>query len=201
MRLIQLQGPAGRRAGIVDDSRVSLLKTHASVFALANAALSAGTSLTDAAAADRSGDTLDYDAIYGGESEWRILPSADHPDEPGRCLVTGTGLTHIRSAANRQAMHEAGAQITDSMRMYQWGVEGGRPEPGRIGAPPEWFYKGTGAALRGHNHPLEVPGYAEDGGEEAEVAGVYLIDSAGVPRRIGMTAGNEFSDHVFERRN
>ena len=24
-----------------------------------------------------------------------MLPAADHPDEPSRCLVTGTGLTHF----------------------------------------------------------------------------------------------------------
>jgi hypothetical protein len=46
-----------------------------------------------------------------------------------------------------------------------------------------------------------VPSYAEDGGEEAEVAGVYLIDAEGRPRRLGMAAGNEFSDHRFERKN
>ena len=39
--------------------------------------------------------------------------------------------------------------VTDSMRMFQWGVEGGRPAPGEIGIAPEWFYKGTGAILRG----------------------------------------------------
>jgi hypothetical protein len=120
-------------------------------------------------------------------------------------MVSGTGLSHIRSASNRQAMHAAGEQIgeqvTDSMRMYQWGVSGGRPEPGRVGVSPEWFYKGTGSALRGHGEPLEVPSFAEDGGEEPEVAGIYLIDSEGTPRRIGMAAGNEFSDHVFEKKN
>jgi hypothetical protein len=116
-------------------------------------------------------------------------------------MVSGTGLTHIRSAANRQAMHADGAAETDSMRMYRWGVEGGRPAAGQTGAAPEWFYKGTGLALRAHNQPLEVPPYAEDGGEEPEVAGVYIIDSGGTPRRIGMVTGNEFSDHVLEKRN
>ena len=29
--------------------------------------------------------------------------------------------------------------------------------------------------------PLEIPAYAEDGGEEAEVAGVYLIGDDGTP--------------------
>jgi hypothetical protein len=89
----------------------------------------------------------------------------------------------------------------DSMRMYQWGVEGGRPEPGAIGVSPEWFFKGSGLALKAHLEPLDVPAFAEDGGEEPEIAGVYVVDSAGQPRRIGMVAGNEFSDHQFEKRN
>ncbi|MGH7467946.1 MAG: hypothetical protein ACRENP_08165 [Longimicrobiales bacterium] len=55
--------------------------------------------------------------------------------------------------------------------------------------------------MRAHGEPLTVPPYADDGGEEPEIAGVYLIDPAGTPRRIGMTMGNEFSDHVLERRN
>jgi hypothetical protein len=116
-------------------------------------------------------------------------------------MVSGTGLTHKGSAANRQAMHAADAAPTDSMRMFQWGLEGGRPAPGQVGVSPEWFYKGTGAILRAHGEPLEVPAYAEDGGEEGELAGVYLIDAAGAPRRLGMTIGNEFSDHRFEKKN
>ena len=38
--------------------------------------------------------------------------------------------------------------MTDSMRMFQWGVEGGRPAEGEIGIAPEWFYKGNGSMLR-----------------------------------------------------
>ena len=55
--------------------------------------------------------------------------------------------------------------------------------------------------MRGPFDPLLTPGHAEDGGEEAEVATVYIVDAAGTPHRIGMAVGNEFSDHVFERRN
>jgi hypothetical protein len=55
--------------------------------------------------------------------------------------------------------------------------------------------------LRAHGEPLVVPPYAEDGGEEPEVAGVYLIGADGQPYRIGLTIGNEFSDHRFEKRN
>ena len=46
-----------------------------------------------------------------------------------------------------------------------------------------------------------MPAYAEDGGEEAEIAGVYFIGADGTPWRIGMAIGNEFSDHKFEKRN
>lgn len=55
--------------------------------------------------------------------------------------------------------------------------------------------------LRGHGEPLEVPPYANDGGEEPEVAGAYLIDSVGNPWRVGLTIGNEFSDHKMEAKN
>ena len=106
----------------------------------------------------------------------------DHP-EPARCLVSGTGLTHFGSAASRDKMHAETIteNLTDSMRMFRAGLEGGRPEPNRCGAPPEWFYKGNGTVLRAHGEELLVPGYAEDGGEEAEIAGVYVIDADGSP--------------------
>jgi len=82
-----------------------------------------------------------------------------------------------------------------------WGTEGGSPSAGEIGVQPEWFYKGDGSILRAHREPLTVPAFAEDGGEEAEVAGAYLIGPEGMPYRVGFVAGNEFSDHKMERRN
>lgn len=201
MRLIQLNSPNGRRLGMVDGETIRLLESRNSVHALASAALQAATALATTAEQDLSDERLDYEEIYAGASAWRILPAADHPEESARCMVSGTGLSHIRSAASRQAMHAAGETVTDSMRMYQWGLEGGRPAPGVPGVSPEWFYKGTGAILRAHNDPLDIPPYAEDGGEEPEIAGVYIVDPQGQPRRIGMAAGNEFSDHQFEKRN
>jgi hypothetical protein len=91
--------------------------------------------------------------------------------------------------------------MTDSMRMYQWGLEGGRPAPSEIGSQPEWFYKGCGNILRAHGEALDVPSFALDGGEEAEAAGIYMIDGAGNPRRIGLALANEFSDHKLEAKN
>ena len=40
-----------------------------------------------------------------------------------------------------------------------------------------------------------------DLGEEPEVVGLYLIAPDGQPHRLGFAIGNEFSDHVTERRN
>jgi len=188
-----------RRVSIANDHKLQFLDCS-SVYDLASIALNNGIELATAVMEEASNEILDYDSIYRGESDWKILPAFDHPQEPACCLVTGTGLTHKKSAENRQAMHSQ-MTVSDSMKMYQWGVEGGRPAPGEIGVQPEWFYKGNGTILRAHGEPLEVPAFANDGGDEAEVAGVYLIDADGNPRRVGFVQSNEFSDHVMEEKN
>src|SRR4051812_42953624 len=205
IRLIQLKHPEqGRRIAIVEKGdRLRLLAGVYSTYELAQSALARGSRLEEAAAGGGGREVLPSPPIHAGTSPWAILPAFDHPGEPARCLVTGTGLTHKKSADNRQAMH-VGAKagpVTDSMRMYQWGVEGGRPATGKIGVAPEWFYKGCGTILRAHGEPLEVPEFGLDGGEEAEVAGVYIIDQGGAPRRAGFVLANEFSDHKFEQKN
>jgi hypothetical protein len=91
--------------------------------------------------------------------------------------------------------------LTDSMKMYLWGEEGGKPRSNTIGVQPEWFYKGNGINLKGHGHPLVVPDYADDGGDEPEIAGVYLISEKGIPHRLGFVQANEFSDHIMEKKN
>lgn len=130
-----------------------------------------------------------------------FLPPLDHPD-PGHLHVTGTGLTHLGSADARNQMHAAEPEVlTDSMRMFRQGLEGGRPAPGEVGVVPEWFYKGTGEALVAGDRPLHMPHFALDGGEEPEVAGLYLIGPDHQPYRVGYALANEFSDHVQERQN
>ena len=200
-RLVQLRRGSTRRVACVEEPSLRLLDGADTVLALAETAIAGGVSLTALVEQRATPELLDYDPVYAGSSPWRLLVPIDHP-EPARCLVSGTGLTHLGSAENRAKMHgKSESDLTDSMRMFRLGIEGGRPEPNRCGAAPEWFYKGTGAVLRAHGEELVVPGYAEDGGEEAEVAGVYVIDSTGRPHRIGMAAGNEFSDHKFEKHN
>ena len=68
-------------------------------------------------------------------------------------MSPGTGLTHLGSAATRDAMHkspqQAEAPLTDSMKMFRMGLEGGKPAPGEPGVQPEWFYKGNGRIVVG----------------------------------------------------
>ena len=201
-RLIQIKKGTVRRVALVEEPNVRLLDSCSSIYELAHIAIGAGMKLSELARQRARGEALPYDAIYCGASDWKVLPAIDQPEDQARCLISGTGLTHLGSARNRQSMHAAKEEdITDSMRMFRWGVEGGRPAPNTIGTPPEWFYKGTGCMLRAHGEPIEIPWYAEDGGEEAEIAGVYLVGPKGQPYRLGMATGNEFSDHQFEKKN
>ena len=206
MRLIQLLDDAGTaRVGVVDaaGAQVRVLDGVDSSRDLAAAAIAAGRSLDEQADATPGAQSLHYAMLL---RERRVLPPLHHPD-PAHCLVTGTGLTHLGSAAARDAMHQNLQQqaqagtLTDSMRMFQWGVEGGIPAPGTAGAQPEWFYKGDGAIVVAPGAGLPSPDFALDGGEEPELVGLYLIGPDGTPHRLGFALGNEFSDHVTERQN
>jgi hypothetical protein len=205
-RLVQISNGSIRRVALVEEPQLRCLSQVQSIYELAQCCLASGVSLSRHALALAGGETLDYDAIYAGVSEWHLLAPIDVRGHPSRLIVSGTGLTHLGSAKDRQAMHvakqpSAAETSTDSLKMFQWGVEGGRPAPGSIGIAPEWFYKGSGAILRRPFEPLTVPSFGEDGGEEAEIAGIYIVGQDGAPYRIGMTVGNEFSDHRFEKRN
>ena len=183
-RLVQIKKGIVRRVALVDEPHLRILDGCNSVFELAQSAIKAGEQLSNMVRKRLTSERLDYDLVYNGRSEWRLLPPIDHPDEPSRCMISGTGLTHLGSARDRQSMHAADKNdMTDSMKMFNWGKDGGRPAPGKIGTPPEWFYKGNGTMLRGHGQALEIPAYAEDGGEEAEIAGVYVIAPDGSPYR------------------
>lgn len=93
--------------------------------------------------------------------------------------MTGTGLTHLGSADTRSAMHAqsqkqaqtAEEELTDSMRMFKLGVENGKPDAGQLGAQPEWFYKGDGQCVVAPEADIPSPAFAEDAGEEPELAG------------------------------
>jgi len=203
IRLVQLIHPTyGRSVAMVQEPELVFLSTFGSIYELALSALENRQKLRELIHESLSDRKMEYSTVYDGTSEWKLLPSFDHPESPFYCMVSGTGLTHHNSALNRQMMHgQLEEKHTDSLKMYEMGVKGGSPAPGEIGVQPEWFYKGNGAVLRAHGDSLSVPYFANDGGEEPEIAGLYIIDKSGKPWRIGLTTGNEFSDHVMEKMN
>jgi hypothetical protein len=206
MRLIQFRGGAGgSHVGCIDPagSVVSVLADYGSVYELALAAIARRQTLEQAVAAAPRADEQPYKKLLEGG---QLRPPLTHPD-PARCLVSGTGLTHLGSAATRDGMHVKGSEAadevapTDSMQMFLWGIAGGKPPRGQVGAQPEWFYKGNGRILVGSHARILAPQCALDYGEEPELVGLYVIGPKGTPARLGFALGNEFSDHVTERRN
>src|SRR5262245_59091445 len=179
-----------------------IVKDAASGYALALEAADKAASLAAVISAHGLGDEIDLERAY---EQGHLLAPISHPN-PANLHLTGTGLTHLGSAATRDAMHKNLAdkeeeKLTDSMKMFRMGLESGKPAPGKIGVQPEWFYKGNGSTATGPGQPLLSPSFALDGGEEPEVAGIYVIARNGKPFRIGFALSNEFSDHVTERIN
>lgn len=201
MLISQIHRPDGSLAVVVrEGSEAAEVKGAASTYALASEAIASGRSLAEVINAHGLGAPVD---LVRAAEEGRLALPITHPDLCHMHL-TGTGLTHLGSASARDAMHAklGGAEtLTDSMKMFRMGLEGGRPAAGAVGAQPEWFYKGNGHAAVAPGQPLTAPGFAEDGGEEPELAGIYLIAPDGTPNRVGWAVANEFSDHVTERVN
>jgi hypothetical protein len=204
MRLIQYREADGnRKVGLVteDGDHLRPLRDTATVYELAGAAIAAGGGLAKLAEARAGAERVDYARLL---REGRVLAPVDHP-EPARFWITGTGLTHIGSAAARNKMHEAthgnAAPVSDSMKIFRMGIEGGKPGAGKIGVQPEWFFKGVGTCVLPPGGKLPRPGFAKAGAEEPEIVGLYLNDAKGSPWRIGYALGNEFSDHVTEAEN
>jgi len=199
LTLIQFREPDGRRgvASIRDGGGARRITGASTTLALAQDAFRRGESLGAAVARHGEGAAIDLSMVT-------LLSPIDHPD-PAHLLLSGTGLTHLGSAEQRDRMHRAlaaeQAQHTDSMKMFLMGVEGGKPAAGVGGVQPEWFYKGDGAALIPPGASLPSPDFALDAGEEPEIAGLYFISDDGLPVRLGFALANEFSDHVTERHN
>jgi hypothetical protein len=203
VNLVQIRDMKGkRRVGLVDGANIVLLKKVATTIDLAKLALKEGKKLSVLAASLAGSASEDYAKAL---KDKRVLTPVDHPD-PAHCIITGTGLTHLGSASARDGMHKklsgAAEDLTDSLKMFKMGLEGGKPKTkGEAGVQPEWFYKGDGSWLVGPGQPLPKPSFALDGGEEPELAGLYLIDDKGRPVRLGFALGNEYSDHITERQN
>jgi hypothetical protein len=203
LRLVQFLDEDGvRRVAKVDEGgkQLQVLADTTRIYDLALEAGRTRETLDVIVASRLRDDWVDYDSIIATQ---RLLQPLDHPD-PAHCLVSGTGLTHVGSAQARDAMHtkaDADLPLTDSMRLFQWGLEGGKPPEGEISVQPEWFYKGNGYNVVPPEQPLVSPSFALDGGEEAELVGLYVIAESGEILRVGFALGNEFSDHILEAQN
>ena len=188
MHLSQLKS-----GGVVVRAATTRLIPGTTIFDLASEAVRAQRSLLSVI--PEGGEEVDLPALA---AQGKLDVPLRHP-EPARMFLTGTGLTHTGSASARDAMH-ATEGLSDSMKMFRMGLEGGKPAQG-VGVQPEWFYKGTGVQAVAPGDPLTSPAFALDGGEEPEIAGFYIIGPGGVPHRVGFSLANEFSDHVTERIN
>ncbi|MFO7306023.1 MAG: GguC family protein [Gammaproteobacteria bacterium] len=202
MRLIQYVDDRGAlRVGRIEGDRVLQVAGFDSMYELALQAIARGTTLEALVEASATASEESYEEL---RRSLRVRPPLTHPDA-AHCLVSGTGLTHLGSAETRDAMHKklsgSAGDLTDSMRLFKLGLEGGKPAPGEVGVQPEWFYKGDGSVLVNPGAPLTRPAFALDGGEEPELVGLYVIGPDAVPYRLGFALGNEFSDHVMERQN
>ncbi len=204
MRLVQYRTEDGdRRVAMVESQdTLHVLNGTERVYDLAQEAGRSRRPLTELVE-ERLGDQrAEYAPIAAAGG---LLPPLDHPD-PTRLVISGTGLDHLGSAQARDAMHqnlnvEDEATLTDSMRMFRLGLEGGKPAPGQVGVAPEWFYKGDGRWLVPPGQPLTMPSFAHEGSEEPELVGCYVIGDDGAVLRVGFALGNEFADHVLEKKN
>jgi hypothetical protein len=202
MNIVQYINEKGKRTvAVAAGDGLHSIKGVTSTIALANRAFKEKKKLATLAKELSSERPESYEAAL---KEKRVLPPVTH-DDPAHCIITGTGLTHLGSASARDSMHKkldgGEAALTDSLKMFKMGLEGGRPKKGVAGVQPEWFYKGDGRWLVAPGAALPKPSFALDGGEEPEIAGLYLIDDKGKPVRLGFALGNEYSDHITERQN
>ncbi|WP_320198389.1 AraD1 family protein [Agrobacterium sp. rho-13.3] len=204
MLISQIKDTSGKIIVAVreDGGEARAVNNAVSVYALALEAANSSKSLADVISAYGYGEVVDLDKAY---ADGRFLAPITHPD-PAHLHLTGTGLTHLGSAATRDSMHKKTTEtseetLTDSMKMFKMGLENGKPKDGEKGVQPEWFYKGNGHVATAPGAALLSPSFALDGGEEPEMAGIYVISDKGQPFRVGFAVSNEFSDHVTERIN
>ncbi len=202
MRLVQFwSSTAERQVGLVEDDgqHIAVLYGTHYVRDLALEAHRTGVDLATLVENRVGAERVDYTQLI---NEQRLRPPLDHPD-PAHCILSGTGLDHLGSAQARDAMHTKlnSGELTDSMKMFKIGMEGGKPATGEIGSQPEWFYKGDGDWVAAPEQSIELPPFALDGGEEPELVGLYVVGDDGAVLRVGFALGNEFSDHVLEKQN
>ncbi len=202
MLLSQIRNSSGSISVVVrNGTEASIVENVDSTYGLVQRAIREGLSLSNCVRSHSLGSSVDLEALA---AEGRLMLPIHHVD-PAHMILTGTGLTHLGSASTRDAMHAANSveaeKVTDSMKLFKMGLEAGKPSEGLAGVQPEWFYKGNGTTAIAPGGALKALPFADDGGEEPEIAGVYVVGETGMPYRVGFALSNEFSDHIMERVN
>ncbi|NQV99861.1 MAG: GguC protein [Rhodospirillales bacterium] len=172
MLISQIRGDDDRTEVVVREGTEAYIVNNAgSLYALAMEAADQGAKLVDIISRHGLGAAVDLESAY---SENRILAPISHSDT-AHLYVTGCGLTHPGAVT-----------ISDA---------------GQTGVQPDWFFRGNGTTVVGAGTALELPAFANDGSEQPEIAGIYIIDKTATPRRIGFALANGFSDHVLARQS
>jgi hypothetical protein len=131
MLLVQFKNEQGaRKVGVLADKVIRIIDGYSTTYALAQDAIRKSVSLAALAEKAIGAQTTSFDAVAAAG---RLLSPLDHSDD-AHTYVTGTGLTHLGSADTRDAMHKKiGGDVeslSDSMKMFRMGVEGGKPAAG-----------------------------------------------------------------------
>lgn len=174
---MQLTHPAeGRRAALVYENELHLLATYRSVYSFALAALDTGWKLRDLLSTDLSGIVLNYDEVYSLDTPWRFLPSFDHPEEPGRCLLSRSGPNHAwhyvgcgtSLAGYNEPLHVSPLESAAPVGLAALYVIGHDGAPRRVGVTPA----------------IDLP-RAGGGASRSCAIGPELVLDAGFPRVDG----------------
>ena len=185
------------------DGATRVVNGAKSVYSLALEAARSGIGLAALIERKGFGKTVDLEAAY---RQGRLISPINHPDA-AHLHLTGTGLTHLGSAATRDAMHkklERGRRgDADQFHEDVPHGSGRRQAEGRrrSACSPNGSTRATAPWRSRRARRLCRRHFAQDGGEEPEIAGIYVIGDDGTPFRVGFALSNEFSDHVTERMN
>jgi hypothetical protein len=202
IRLVQFLDGASTRVAVSMEGFATPLRDVASTYELAYRAILEKCPIAELAQSLMGSERY---ALSELDADRRLRAPIHHP-EPTRMLVSGTGLTHLGSAEARDRMHRVAHDdevgLSDSMKMFRMGLRNGKPSGNtRPGVQPEWFFKGTGESVANPGSDLVVPAFCGSAAEEPEIVAVYVVDSQGVPHRLGYMLGNDLSDHVTEQTN
>ncbi|MFC6672693.1 AraD1 family protein [Marinobacterium aestuariivivens] len=201
MKIVQIRHSRGVRAAVVESrDQLRLVDFDGGTYALAQAAIAAGVPLAELIGRHRSHELLDYKQVIDRQ---QLLPPITHPD-PARCLVSGTGLTHLGSASTRAEMHAQvsakASEQTDSMRMFQLGLEGASPGPASPAPSPSGSTRAMATSSSRRRHHCRYRHSPRMPAKNPSWSGSTSMPLT-APWRVGFAIGNEFSDHVTERAN